>query len=45
MGFDCTLDEVRLSKTGRITTWINTCYNTMHNKTTFVTFGSEQPYS
>jgi len=37
-------DEVRLSTGIRDPSWINTCYNTMTNTTTFVTSGSEEPW-
>jgi len=37
--------EVRISSVLRNTSWMAATYNTMQNTTTFVTFGSEQPYS
>ncbi len=40
--FNGTIDEVRISKTARNSSWINTSYNTMNNTATFLKFGSEQ---
>jgi len=39
------IDEIRISKNLRAASWLETSYNTMRNTTTFVTFGSEEPYS
>jgi len=38
---DGILDEVRISNISRNSSWINTCYNTITNTTTFISIGSE----
>ncbi|RLF59368.1 MAG: hypothetical protein DRN27_02880 [Thermoplasmata archaeon] len=35
------IDEVRISKTNRNASWINTCYNTIINTSTFISVGEE----
>jgi hypothetical protein len=40
--FNGSIDEVRISQIARNASWINTSYNTMNNKATFLNFSSEQ---
>jgi len=39
--FDGIIDEVRISDIARSADWISTCYNTMNNPSSFLSFGSE----
>ncbi|EMR73342.1 protein of unknown function (DUF2341) [Thermoplasmatales archaeon SCGC AB-539-N05] len=42
---DGMIDEVRISKVARNSSWINTSYNTIINTTTFVTSSSEEAWT
>lgn len=43
--FNGTIDEIRLSNTTRNQSWIQTEYNTMQNKSTFISLGGEEGYN